>query len=314
MATDKQRPAFATAVLKTMLLVSILQFVLGLVWMFVTPEADGVYVYATVSLTGLFAAVCYLLMFRWKKLGYYGIMFDYIALMLAVALWFHETVETLWGNDMLQGVLYGVEALVLIIIYVMLVIKVGKNKRGLLTQMSGGVDTAHFRHVYQLSAVLALIVLGLMAFLPTTKAVVPEPQPEPLIIEPEEPVEQPRPLSYELLDWVDVTLDEVIAIEPMIDSIPQNLQSEYNHRVFALKHLLLSGLMAQEHNVNDIIYIRKVHLGEFSDSQQQILDWFDALPPESQRKWTICPPVDNLQDFKVKLTEILEHSNNKIKI
>jgi hypothetical protein len=167
--------------------------------------------------------------------------------------------------------------------------------------MSDGADIRHFRHIYQLTTTLLLLTVGLMFYLPTTKH---EDTPD---IKIEKAIVSTREASYELLDSANVTLDEVISIEPMIDSIPTNLQLKYNKRIFALKHLLLSGIMANEHDTKDIINISKVHLGEFSESQQQILDWYLGLPKESQDKWIDCPPVTNLQDFKVKLTETIEN-------
>lgn len=166
--------------------------------------------------------------------------------------------------------------------------------------MSDGADIKHFRHIYQLTSVLLVICSGLIYYLPMTKS---HGMP---ILQSQMPVQSNRVISYELLDSANVTLDEVILIEPMIDSIQENLQLKYHKRVFALKHLLLSGIMAKEHDTKDIINISKVHFGEFSNSQQKILDWYLALPKESQQKWIECPTVNNLQDFKQKLTDIIE--------
>lgn len=166
--------------------------------------------------------------------------------------------------------------------------------------MSNGADIKHFRHIYQLTSALLLICGGLICYLPKAKLK------ETPTVQSHVSVQSNRVISYELLDSANVTFDEVVSIEPMIDSIPENLQMKYNKRVFALKHLLLSGIMAKEHDTKDIINISKVHLGEFSDCQQKILDWYLALPKESQLKWIECPPVNNLQDFKQKLTDIIE--------
>ena len=92
----------------------------------------------------------------------------------------------------------------------------------------------------------------------------------------------------------------------MIDSIPIESQFVYNKRIFALKHVLLSGLMTDKHNTLNLKNICKIHTGDFSKDQQRILDWYLNLSQEEQEVWLDCPSVDNLSDFekevKIRIT------------
>ena len=95
-----------------------------------------------------------------------------------------------------------------------------------------------------------------------------------------------------------MTLNEVVGIESMIDSIPTESQLVYNKRIFALKHVLLSALMIDRHNTLNLKNICKIHMGEFSKEQQKVLDWYLDLSQSDQEVWLDCPPVDNLLDFE----------------
>lgn len=268
--------------------------------MFFTSDARDVYIFGIISCSCLITSVGFQLISRWQRMGFYVI--------IAVCICSSVTLYSLFASELISIIgLYGEflpfvvsVGLILLLGILLLLIKNSKTGKNCWSQMSDGADIKHFRHIYQLTSILLLICGGLICYLPTTKSN------ESPIVRPQEPTQSNRVITYELLDSTNVTFDEVILIEPMIDSIPANIQLKYNKRVFALKHLLLSGIMTNEHDTKDIINISKVHLGEFSESQQQILDWYLALPKESQQKWAECPPVNNLQDFKQKLTETLE--------
>lgn len=300
MTSERHRAKYISSILRALLVANILVFVFATICMFFMSSARDVYICGTISCLCLIASVGFQLLSRWQRLGLYVIIGIYALASIIVYIFFsHEpnSMFGIYGNYVPFAITGTVLLLLCILLFAIKDSKVGKN---CWSQMSDGADIKHFRHIYQLTSVV-LIVLGCIIYLlPMSKT-----NGMPAIIS-QEATQPNRQISYELLDSANVTFDEVILIEPMIDSIPINLQMKYNKRIFALKHLLLSGIMAKEHDTKDIINISKVHLGEFSESQQQILDWYLALPKESQQRWAECPPINNLQDLKLKLTETLE--------
>jgi len=300
MTSKRHRANFISSILRVLLVVNILLFVLATIGMLFTGSSRSVYIFGTLSCSCLMASVGFQLLIRWQRLGFYLNTGIYILASTLLYLYFPNELSRTFGiyGTYLPFTITGIVFLLLCIL--IFAIKDSKTDENCWSQMSDGVDIKHFRHIYQLTSILLLIMGGVIYILPSTKA---NKLHKSISLG---SVQTTREISYELLDSVNVTLDEIILIEPMIDSIPPNLQLKYNKRIFALKHLILSGIMAKEHNPNDIINISKVHFGEFSKNQQRILDWYLALPKESQLKWIECPPVNNLQDFKLKLTETLE--------
>lgn len=263
--------------------------------MFITADAPDVYILGITGCTCLVASVGFQLLSRWQRFGFYVVIGVFLCASVILYLFFGDELSSfIPGFESGKLLPFAATGFVLILLLILLfVIRSGKEHRNCWSQMSNGADTKHFRHIYQLTSALLLITCGLTFYLASTKSGdLPE-------IASAEPKTVKREISYQLLDSANVTLDEVIAIENMMDSIPSDLQPVYKKRVFALKHLLLSGLMATEHDPNDIINIIKIHPGQFSESQQQILDWYLGLPGEIQKEWNYSPPVTNLQEFKL---------------
>lgn len=301
MTSEKRRANYISSILRALLVINILLFAIAAVWMFFTSNARDVYFFGTISCSCLITSVGFQLLSRWQRLGLYVVAGIYVLASIILYLYFPSEQVISIQNNYSKYLPVAITGGVIILLFVLLfVIKNGSAGKNCWAQMSDGADIKHFRHIYQLTTTLLLITVGLMFYLPTTK------HEDTQDIKIEKAIVSTREVSRELLDSANVTLDEVISIEPMIDSIPSSLQLKYNKRIFALKHLLLSGIMANEHDTKDIINISKVHLGEFSESQQQILDWYLGLPKESQDMWIDCPPVTNLQEFKMKLTETIE--------
>ena len=158
------------------------------------------------------------------------------------------------------------------------------------------MDVKHSRHIYQLTSILLVGVIIAMWFYKPSITEVDEPY--TYFNDDDAKIVEQRIIDYTLLDSVNVTLNEIVTIESMIDSIPVESQLVYNKRIFALKHVLLSGLMTDKHNTLNLKNICKIHTGDFSKNQQRILDWYLGLPQEEQEVWLDCPSVDNLTDFE----------------
>lgn len=299
MEVVRHRANFISSILRALLVLNILKFVSTTTWMFFTSSARDVYLFGTLSCSALIATVGFQLLSRWQRLGFFLVFGVYVCASLVLCLRYPDMLTTTFGMYGVYMPFVTTAFVVILLVVLIFIIKDVKVGKSCWVQMSNGTDIKHFRHIYQLTAILLLITVGLMFYLPTIKA-------NKTSVEKLESTFSARAISYELLDSANVTLDEVISIESMIDSIPTHLQLKYNKRIFALKHILLSGIMAKEHDANNLLNISKIHLGEYSDSQQDILDWYNELPKESQLKWNECPPVDNLYDFKVKLNKFIK--------
>lgn len=181
-------------------------------------------------------------------------------------------------------------------------------------EMKEGSDMEHTRHIYQIACFLILSVATLMWLYSPEAKELEEPVPfQEKVLEPT--LANARSVDINLLDSANVTFDEIVSIEPMIENISVEKRQILNARLFALRHVLLSGLMTDKHNTMSLINIFKIHAGEFSESQQKIIDWYLSLPDEKQVLWLDCGSVNSLQAFhKVLKEEISNHESEKKRI
>jgi len=301
MAADNHRVNFISLSLQGLLILSIMTFVISYVMVFIAGSPWDVYAYGIISVTTLLMAVGFQLIIRWQKLGFYII--EGIAIIASTILCFVSKgimAETIGG--LYVPIAITVAVLIMLVLFLFILRNGKKNGKTCWQQMSSGADIRHFRHIYQLTTVLFLATIGFTAYSASSKKdYIPTIESETIVR-----INKVRPLSYELLDSANITLDGIEAIEPLIDSIPAELQLKYSKRVVALKHLLVSGIMVSKHSPSNIINISKIHHGEFSDSQQQILDWYASLPKDNQELWIECPSANNLTEFKANLLKAIE--------
>lgn len=297
--TSGKRPNFYNSILQAFLVLSILAFLLCTAWMFITRDACGVYVYGLLALYFLFSAVGFTLVKRWLKIGAPVIIVVNILAIGALEYIFFVPLNGSideWRNFMplLTGLFVSAVSV--------LPLFIAKDKSShdkLWDSMKGGAGIKHFRHIYQLTLIFTLGILAAMLFYKS----------EPTIREPVaqnadvQPAVVKKQKDISLLDSTKVSLNDVIALEGLIDSMPADLQLKYNRRIFALKHILLSGLMAEKHNTSNLINICKIHFEDYSPEQQTVLEWFVTLPEEEQALWMECPPVDNISSFEKEVKQ-----------
>lgn len=110
-------------------------------------------------------------------------------------------------------------------------------------------------------------------------------------------------VSEKRLDQTTVTIEEVVSFEKSYNSQYEIDKRDVKivKRIFALKHLLLGGLMPELHRAEDLKKIILIHSGEFSNEQQEVLDWFLSLDQSQQEYWNICSNVKTLQQFRDRL-------------
>lgn len=296
MTSSIKRPNFVNSILQALLVVSILGFVLSTTWMFITSDACGVYVYGSIAIYCLLNIVGIILIQRWHKVG------AWFCLAACVA---ECTSLFICGYPLLTARFTYIAYLIAICILIfnvlpLFVLKAKPSGRIIWSEMKEGMDVEHSRHIYQLTSALMVGIIATMCLYKPSVTVMEEP---PIVHTDSNKEVVQRIIDYTLLDSVNVTLNEIVSIESMIDSIPVDSQLVYNKRIFALKHVLLSGLMTDKHNTLNLKNIYKIHIGEFSKEQQKVLDWYLALPQEQQEVWLDCPSVDNLLEFEKEVKQ-----------
>lgn len=118
-------------------------------------------------------------------------------------------------------------------------------------------------------------------------------------------------VSENRLDQITVTIEEVISFEKAYNSQYEvgKRNVKIVKRIFALKHLLLEGLMPENHRADDLKKIIVIHSGEFSNEQQKILDWFLSMNQSQQECWNICSNVNTLKQFRNRLNGAIQIYN-----
>lgn len=297
MTSSVKRPNLYNSILQALLVVSILGFVLGTSWMFITSNACGVYTYGSISLYCLLNTVGIILIQRWHKVGVWLCVSACIVECGALFTWGFPLTFPLNPSLSINFLPYIIVVCELLIIVVPLyLLKEQISGKIIWGEMKGGMDIKHSRHIYQLTSVLMCGVILVMCLYKPSATLDDVAMHQ--LYSPNREVKVQRIIDYTLLDSVDVTFNEVVGIESMIDSIPTESQLVYNKRIFALKHVLLSALMTDRHNTLNLKNICKIHMGEFSKEQQKVLDWYLDLSQSDQEVWLDCPPVDNLSDFE----------------
>ena len=293
MTADRQRPDMYNSLLQALLVAGIFAFVLCAVWMFMTGNACSVSVSGILAAYFLVFSVGVTLITRWRRLGAWIVALANIALAAVLIqlypIWLSET----FGSDGAYILAAITGTSVILTAVPLFILKDKASKRSLWKAMDGGIDWKHFRHIYELTLVLLVGVAAVIAVKGACEVTAVEPS------ETEEAYQVPaREVSAELLDSADVTLAEIAQIEEMNDSVSSATRKEYSNRIFALKHVLLSGLMVENHDVENLLKIYKIHADEFSPSQQKIFDWYIALPKSDQALWVDCPPVNSIAEFE----------------
>lgn len=300
MNSSRTRSNFIGIVLRILFTISIVAFTISAVTMFIVGDADGIMLTGISACAALIGAIGLLLLLRWHKTGFFVTILVYMAWAAAAYLVYRDRIAS-WGGEAWVFVPAGIAAGMLLVLSSILFPAFGGKSQW--SQMSSGLDLKHFRHIYQLSAVIVAGLAAAMYFLPQRSQ-----QSSVSVVAEAEPVEIKREISYTLLDSANVRLDEVVAIENMLDTLSPAIQSKYRKRVFALKHILLSGIMPERHDARNLLNICNVHSGAFSEQQQSVIDWFVALPEEKRALWDYCPATTDLYDFKVKLEQQIKTS------
>lgn len=314
MNSAKQRPPFYNLFLDLYIILLILGFAFSIVWMCLTSVPTTFYAYGILAIYCLVAIVGLILIQRWDRFGVWLTLIATIATAVIFAsLW------DKWLEDGAGGVGPVLPWIVTACVALFIVLpawafKCRGTKDSIWSVMNGGFDWKRCRHIYQLTGFTLILLILFIIF--GEQSVVGLKDTEPIIEETETPLpETPeRPIDPQLLDSPDITLEEILQVEEVINILPRELQKEYRGRLFALKNLYISGLMDPKHNVVNLLNIFAIHKGEFSPQQQDIIDWYVGLTPQEQDLWIDCGKVNSLADFNILMHQQVERfSSNERK-
>lgn len=296
--TDKKPYSILAIFIKLALTINIVIVIIGITMLFITSDAYGVYAASICSASALFNCIGLTLLIRWHKTG--AIFVVLASLLSAISL---SITCAGWLTYSFGGIGIYIPYIIMVLYVGILFALLFQKVRGRSSwqQMENGLDLAHFRHIYQLSTVILLFIFVSAYF-------VMPPNTDTELAEDDDIEKIVANVSQDRLDSPDVTIEEIVSFEKQYNenNTVENRDNTITNRIFALKHLLLSGLMPDVHNRDNLVNICMIHAGSFSEEQQEIIDWYLGLDISQQSEWNVCDKVNTLSEFK-------ETIQNKIK-
>lgn len=286
----ESRNSILDCYLKASLTANIFSIVFGLYFLFESHDRYGVFASAIFSISSIVNSIGYTHLLRWRYVGLGFVLTGCISSTIAVSLTCASWLSCNFGPI---GI-YLPFILLVANIGILFVLMAQKHQgKSAWANMEAGMDVRHFKHIYQLSSVVCVFIIAITCFV----------MPESTESDDDNSVSAMQTYNHvqkERLDAVDININELVAFEEEYNSRyqPNTRNDKISKRIFALKHLLLGGLMPELHNRESLERICKVHDGAFSREQQEILDWFLALDRPEQEEWNICPQAATLKEFK----------------
>lgn len=288
----KERSNILSLFLKATLFVNAFVIIIGLTMLFITNDTYGVYASSICTISALFNCIGLILLLRWHYCGVFPIVIASIISTISISVTCAGWLQYTFGTFGLIAP-YFVLSVYLCLLFSLLFFKAKGKRKTAWQQMEAGFDYKHFRHIYQLSTVV-IAAIAIMAYI-----IMPNQSEVNADVE-DEISQLIENVSLDRLDAVDVTIEEVVSFEKTYNenNAVGNRDSKITNRIFALKHLLLSGLMPDIHNRDNLVNICMIHAGAFSNKQQDIIDWYLALDVSQQSEWNVCDKVNTLSEFK----------------
>ena len=184
-----------------------------------------------------------------------------------------------------------------VIISLLLCLKSG-NKT-IWSQMDEGIDIKHFRHIYQLSIFLIIIVggYGVYKYVDLTNDASNEEKYNEDLFN--------KASTEELLMELDkstITLGKISKIEKNIKELPL----EYEARIMALRHILAGHIVPNSHDVEAFKMAYFLRKDAMSKEQQEILDWFFRQHNDVMEIWRTSDGCSNLAKFQEYIKDIIK--------
>lgn len=287
---DRVTNSILSAFLKSLLITNIVILMVGMVILFVTTDAYSVYATSICSASALFNCIGLTLIMRGHKCGVLFVLFPSLLSSVAISVTCAGWLTYSFGGSGIY-IPFVIFALYTGILLVLLFQKDGGKSSW--QKMDSSLDLAHFRHIYQLSSVILLFIFISAYFVMPTNT-------ESEILEEDDVDTFVSNVSRDRLDSPDITIEEVVSFEKEYNKSTsvENRDKIITCRIYALKHLLLSGLMPDIHDRDNLVNICMIHAGEFSSQQQEIIDWYLTLNIPQQTMWNVCNKVSTLSEFQ----------------
>lgn len=295
MVESKDRIGILSVYLNFAFALNVVTAIVCVVLLFWVEDTCSIYATSICAASALFNSVGLTLLMRWHRSG----AFLVIGTSLLSAVTF-SYVCTKWYLGTL-GLFIPYIVFILYVSGLLALLNFKVRGKTAWQQMDAGLDIAHFRHIYQLSVAI-LITIAIVAFFKMPQEI------ESGSSRADSTIKAIENVSEKRLDSPDIVIEEIISFEREYNKkyVLGSRDEKISMRIFALKHLLLSGLMPDLHSGENLKNICVVHMGQFSLQQQEILDWYLSLDVSQQAKWDICEKATSISDFNFKLRNYLD--------
>lgn len=174
------------------------------------------------------------------------------------------------------------------------------NNRTVWSQMNEGIDFIHFKHIYQLSTALILIVAGYGAHSYFVSE--DSPKDDMFKISSEPLSESDKEKLLKELDKPTITLGQISKVEKAITKLPL----EYEVRIMAMRHILAGHIVPNTHDVEAFKMAYSLRKDALSFEQQEVLDWFFRQNREVHEIWSVSDGSNSISAFQENLKCIMK--------
>ena len=178
-----------------------------------------------------------------------------------------------------------------------------KNGKCLWAQMKEGIDILHFRHIYQLSVFLIIVICGYWIYIYVAGDIQMQSDKSVAVVRISNPItQQERQQLLKELNLARITLGELAQIEEKMPDI----SSDYKARIMGLRHILAGHICSDIHDVKAFEMAYKLRKDALSQEQQSVLDWFFRQTSEVRFIWQESKGVSDLATFQRELRKVMK--------
>lgn len=288
----KQRNKLVTIWLTLVMLANVVTMGYYFISLFSVSGANIILSFGFHAIGSILSVIACVMLFRWKKYGFY---------LLAVITLFVSTADLfLIHNGLL---IFSSSIIALFICFGILYIK--KNGVSVWKNSENGFDYKHFRHIYQLSTALILVILtvGGVRYMTVVDS-------QPLNNRNYSTLSIKDGVTYNL-DHPAIRMKQITKIEEELNDLPTDSIKQVKDRIIALKHILLNCIMPDVHKDRSLENAYLIYMDDLSDEQKGILEWYFNQDKRARKLWEECEGVESLTDFKGAVLEIMNRYDIK---
>lgn len=196
-----------------------------------------------------------------------------------------------------------ISMILMLITFVLLFLQ--SDGKSIWSQMDNGIDIAHFRHIYQLSIFIIMIVSCFWVYKYSTCEVHLLDN-ETYTAKSDEVLDDiDKEMLLENLNKTTITLGQISKIEKSITNIPP----EYESRIMALRHILVGHIVPDTHDFELFKMTYFLRKDALSEEQQEVLDWFFRQHNEVKDIWQTSGGVSNIATLQKNLKDAMKKRN-----